>query len=104
MKNVIEFLEDNKVELFKVMIELDIVDEDDVNDGYDEMDDYINLVKGSYYDKDENFYENVEDVCNVTEGFDVSFKRKYVKDIFGDAEEIMINIGGKKLYGLVYSC
>jgi hypothetical protein len=97
MKNVIEFLEDNKVELFKVMIELDIVDEDDdIND--------IELMKGCYYDKDENFYENVEEVCNVTDGFDISFKRKYVKNIFGDAEEIVINIGGKKLYGLIYSC
>ena len=97
MKNVIEFLEDNKVELFKVMIELDIVDEDDdIND--------IELMKGCYYDKDENFYEGVDDVCNVTDGFDISFKRKYVKNIFGDAEEIVINIDNKKVYGLIYSC
>lgn len=97
MKNVIEFLEDNKVELVDKMIKLNYFDEED-----DDVDE-ICLIKGCYFDDDNKFIDNVDYVCNVVDGFDVSFERKYVKDTFGDANEVEIEINNIKLYCLLYN-
>jgi hypothetical protein len=98
MKSIIEFLEDNKNELFERMIEVNYFDDEDEDDTVDK----IRLLKGYYINSKDELIET-DEVCSVVDGFDISFKRKYVKDIYGDANEVEIEINNKKLYCLLYN-
>ena len=51
-KEIIKFLEENKVELFDKLVELKLVYIDDVEDGYLSVDDLM-FVKGAYEKGDE---------------------------------------------------
>jgi hypothetical protein len=98
--NIIKFLEENKVELFDKLIELELVCIDDVEDGDLSVDD-LTFVKG-YYEKGDDLIES-EEICGVLVGLDLSFKRKFVKDVYGDAWEVEFDVKGKKVFGLSYN-
>lgn len=96
---IIEFLEENKTELFNKVIEEELVDADDVEEGYFTIED-LELMEGCYEKGDDLI--DTDEICSVMEGLDLSFKRKFVKDTYGGGE-IEWKINGKKIYGLIYN-
>ena len=66
-KEIIKFLEENKVELFDKLVELKLVYIDDVEDGYLSVDDLM-FVKGAY-EKGDEVIES-EEICGILEGMD----------------------------------
>jgi len=99
-KEIIKFLEDNKVELFDKLVELKLVCIDDVEDGLLSVDD-LEFV-GGCYEKGNTLIDS-EEICGLLEGLDLSFERKYVKCIYGDAYEFEFDFKGEKIFGLSYN-
>lgn len=99
-KEIIKFLEENKVELFDKLVELELVCIDDVEDGYLSVDD-LTFVNGCY-EKGDDLIDS-EEICGVLEGLDLSFKRKFVKCVYGDAYEFEFDFKGEKIFGLSYN-
>ena len=99
-KEIIKFLEENKVELFDKLVELKLVYIDDVEDGYLSVDDLM-FVKGAY-EKGDEVIES-EEICGILEGMDLSFKRKFVKCVYGDDYEFEFDFKGEKIFGLSYN-
>jgi hypothetical protein len=100
---IIEFLKENKVELFDKLIELELVwideddDEDDEKLSVDDL--YFDI---GCYEKGNDLIDS-EDVCMLLDGFDVSFERKFVKKIYDDSRECEFDFKGKKIFGLLYN-
>ena len=92
---IIEFLKENKEELFNKLVEKGFIDKDDVD---------INdlMFEIGCYEKGDDLIES-EEICGVLEGVDLSFKRKFVKNLYGDAYEFEFEFKGKKVYGLSYN-
>ena len=97
---VIEFLKESKEELFNKLVELEFIDSDEVEDGDIDVNDLMFEV--GCYEKGDDLIES-EEICGVLEGVDLSFKRKFVRDIYGDGFEFELKINNKRIYGLSYS-
>jgi len=94
--NIIKFLEENKVELYNRLVELEEIEIGEV-----EIDDLMFEV--GCYEKGNDLIDS-EDICILLEGFDVSFDRKLVKKIYGDeSSECEFEFKGKKVFGLRYN-
>jgi len=94
MKKIKEFILENEVEVKNWLIEENIIDEDDVDDV--EFVDGAFEIKGDIIESDE--------ICSVEDvGCDFSFKRKFVKDKYGDSSELEIKIKDKIVYVLYYN-
>ena len=70
-KEIIKFLEENKVDLYNKLIEIEEIEECEV-----ELDDLMFEV--GCYEKGNTLIDS-EDICMLLEGFDVSFDKKLVR-------------------------
>jgi hypothetical protein len=95
MIKIKEFILENEVVVKSWLIENNIVDEDDIDD--------IEFVMGSFEDKNGEIIESDEIVGIEDIGCDFSFKRKFVKDKYGDSSEKKIKINNKIVYVLCYN-
>jgi hypothetical protein len=90
-----EFILKNEVVVKNWLVENNIVDEDDIDD--------IEFVDGAFENNKEEIIET-DEICSVDDyGCDFSFKRKFVKDKYGDGSEKELIIDGKKVYVLIYN-
>ena len=100
-KEIIKFLEENKVELFEKLVELELVFIDNDEEFRLSVDDLMFEV--GCYEKGNDLIDS-EDICVLLEGFDVSFDRKFVKKIYGDeSSEFEFEFKGEKIFGLGYN-
>jgi hypothetical protein len=95
MKKIKEFILENEVVVKSWLIENNIVDKDDIDD--------IEFNVGSFEDKNGEIIESDEIVGIEDIGCDFSFKRKFVKDKYGDSSELKIKINNKIVYVLCYN-
>jgi hypothetical protein len=95
MIKIKEFILENEVVVKSWLIENNIVDKDDIND--------IKFSVGSFEDKNGEIIESDEIVGIEDIGCDFSFKRKFVKDKYGDSSELKIKINNKIVYVLCYN-
>jgi hypothetical protein len=93
-EDILSFLKNNKAELIQVLAKKYGFDEDDIEDHSE-----YEIRPG--YDFDGN--EDLEIAGLGESGLDFSFNPEKVKDEYGDASEFIINVGGKKIYGLAYN-
>ena len=90
-----EFILENEVVVKNWLIEENIIDEDDIDD--------IEFVDGAFEDSKGEIIES-DEICGVEDyGVDFSFKRKFVKDKYGDSSEEELVINDKKIYVLIYN-
>lgn len=90
-----EFILENEIVVKNWLIENNVIDEDDIDD--------VEFVEGGYFNNKEELIET-DEVCSVEAyGCDFSFKRKFVKDIYGDSSERELIINNKKVYVLFYN-
>jgi len=92
---IIEFLKENKEELFDKLVEIGVVwDENEVDDLMFEV---------GCYEKGNTLIDS-EDICVLLEGFDVSFDRKLVSvdDDYG-SRNFEFEFKDKKIYCLIYN-
>ena len=93
---IIEFLKENKVELFEKLVEINEIYFEET-----EIDDLMFEV--GCYEKGNTLIDS-EDICVLLEGFDVSFDRKFVKKIYDDeSSEFEFEFNGEKIFGLKYN-
>ena len=94
-KEIIKFLEENKVDLYNKLIEIEEIEECEV-----ELDDLMFEV--GCYEKGNTLIDS-EDICMLLEGFDVSFDKKLVK-LVSRCEGRMFEFDFKdeKIFGLKY--
>lgn len=97
-----EYLEQNKTELWNELIKHELLNMDDVEDECITIDDLDCNQTGCYEGKGDELIET-DEICGVMEGLDLSFNKKYVRDKYGDAGEFMIEVNGKRVYGLRYN-
>ena len=95
MMKIKEFILKNEVVVKSWLIENNIIDEDDIDD--------IEFSVGSFEDKNGEIIESDEIVGIEDVGCDFSFKRKFVKDKYGDSSELKIKINDKIVYVLYYN-
>jgi hypothetical protein len=90
-----EFILKNEVVVKNWLVDNNIIDEDDFDD--------LEFVEGSFEDSKGDIIES-DEICSVEDyGCDFSFKRKFVKDKYGDGSEKELIINDKKVYVLVYN-
>lgn len=90
-----EFILENEVVVKNWLIDNNIIDEDDIDD--------IEFVDGAFEDSKGEIIES-DEICGVEDvGCDFSFKRKFVKDKYGDGSEEELVINDKKIYVLIYN-
>jgi hypothetical protein len=90
-----EFIEENEVVVKNWLVENNVIDEDDVDD--------IEFGSGGFEDDKGDIIES-EEICGVVDyGIDFSFKRKFVKDKYGDSCEEKLVINNKNIYVLIYN-
>ena len=95
-KGIIEFLEENKVDLYNKLIKIEEIEECEV-----ELGDLMFEV--GCYEKGNTLIDS-EDICVLLEGFDVSFDRTFVKKIYDDASSAFeFEFNGEKIFGLGYN-
>ena len=100
---IIEFLKENKVEIFEKLIELELVYIDDEVDDEDRLSVDDLMFEVGCYEKGDDLIDS-EDICVLLEGFDVSFDRKFVKKIYDDeSSEFEFEFNGEKIFGLGYN-
>ena len=100
---IIEFLKENKVELFDKLVELKLVYIDEEDDEEDRLSVDDLMFEVGCYEKGDALIDS-EDICVLLEGFDVSFDRKFVKRIYDDeSNEFEFEFKGKKIFGLGYN-
>jgi hypothetical protein len=100
---IIEFLKENKVELFDKLVELKLVYIDEEDDEEDRLSVDDLMFEVGCYEKGNDLI-NSEDICILLDGFDVSFDRKFVKRIYDDeSNEFEFEFKGKKIFGLGYN-
>ena len=93
---IIEFLKENKVELFDKLVELELVEieEDDINDL---------LFEVGCYEKGNTLVDS-EEICVLLEGFDVSFDKKLVKCFdYDECRNFEFEFKDKKIYCVLYN-
>jgi hypothetical protein len=92
---IIEFLKENKVELFDKLVELELVEieEDEINDL---------LFEVGCYEKGNTLVDS-EDICVLLEGFDVSFDKKLVRCFDYECEMNEFEFKDKIIYSLRYN-
>ena len=93
--NVIKFLEENKVELYNKLIELEEIEIEEV-----EIDDLMFEV--GCYEKGNTLIDS-EDICVLLDGFDVSFNRKLVRNYSSECEMSEFEFKDKIIYSLRYN-
>ena len=93
--NIIKFLEENKVELFEKLVELEEIEIEEV-----EIDDLMFEV--GCYEKGNTLIDS-EDICVLLEGFDVSFDRKLVRCFDSECEMSEFEFKDKIIYSLRYN-
>jgi hypothetical protein len=90
-----EFILENEVVVKNWLVDNNIIDEDDFED--------LEFVEGAFEDNKGNIIES-DEICSVEDyGCDFSFKRKFVKDKYGDGSEKELIINDKKIYVLIYN-
>jgi hypothetical protein len=100
---IIEFLKENKVELFDKLVELKLIYIDEEDDEEDRLSVDDLMFEVGCYEKGNDLI-NSEDICILLDGFDVSFDRKFVKRIYDDeSNEFEFEFKGKKIFGLGYN-
>lgn len=93
---IIEFLKENKVELFDKLVEIDefYLEETEIDDLMFEV---------GCFEKG-NTLVNSEEICVLLEGFDVSFDKKLVKCFYYDeARNFEFDFKDKKIYCVLYN-
>jgi hypothetical protein len=102
-KEIIKFLEENKVELFEKLVELELVFIDEEDDDEDRLSVDDLMFEVGCYEKGNDLIDS-EDICVLLEGLDVSFDRKFVKRIYDDeSSEFEFEFKGEKIFGLGYN-
>jgi hypothetical protein len=100
---IIEFLKENKIELFDKLVELKLVYIDEEDDEEDRLSVDDLMFEVGCYEKGNDLIDS-EDICILLDGFDVSFDRKFVKRIYDDeSNEFEFEFKGKKIFGLGYN-
>jgi hypothetical protein len=99
---IIEFLKENKVELFDKLVELKLVYIDEEDDEEDRLSVDDLMFEVGCYEKGNDLIDS-EDICILLDGFDVSFDRKFVKRIYDDESNEFEFEKGKKIFGLGYN-
>ena len=95
-KEIIKFLEENKVDLYNKLIEINEIEECEV-----ELDDLMFEV--GCYEKGNTLIDS-EDICMLLEGFDVSFDKKLVRLVDRyEGRMIEFDFKGEKIFGLKYN-
>ena len=94
-----EYLEQNKTELWNELIKHELLNMDDIEDGYITINDLYCDRMGCWEGED----QLTDKICGVMEGMDLSFDRKYVTDKYSDTSEFEIEVNGKKVFGLRYN-
>jgi hypothetical protein len=93
---IIKFLEENKVDLYNKLIEIEEIEECEV-----ELDDLMFEV--GCYEKGNTLIDS-EDICMLLEGFDVSFDKKLVRLVDGyEGRMLEFEFKGEKIFGLRYN-
>ena len=91
---IIEFLKENKEELFDKLVEIGVVwDENEVDDLMFEV---------GCYEKGNTLIDS-EDICVLLEGFDVSFDKKLVRCFDCECEMSEFEFKDKIIYSLRYN-
>jgi hypothetical protein len=95
-KEIIKFLEENKVDLYNKLIEINEIEECEV-----ELDDLMFEV--GCYEKGNTLIDS-EDICMLLEGFDVSFDKKLVRLVDRyEGRMIEFDFKDEKIFGLKYN-
>ena len=95
-KEIIKFLEENKVDLYNKLIEINEIEECEV-----ELDDLMFEV--GCYEKGNTLIDS-EDICILLEGFDVSFDKKLVRLVDRyEGRMIEFDFKDEKIFGLKYN-
>jgi len=93
---IIEFLKENKVELFNKLVEIDefYIEETEIDDLMFEVGCYENGI---------TLLDN-EDICMLLEGFDVSFNEKLVECLdYEECRNFEFEFKDKKIYCVLYN-
>ncbi len=93
---IIEFLKENKVELFDKLVEIDefYIEETEIEDLIFEV---------GCYEKGNTLVDS-EEICVLLEGFDVSFDKKLVKCFgFDECRNFEFEFKDKKIYCVLYN-
>ena len=101
-KEIIKFLEENKVELFEKLVELKLVFIDEEDDDEDRLSVDDLMFEVGYYEKGNDLIES-EDICVLLEGLDVSFDRKLVRCFDCECEMSEFEFKDKIIYSLRYN-
>ena len=95
-KEIIKFLEENKVDLYNKLIEIEEIEECEV-----EVDDLMFEV--GCYEKGNTLIDS-EDICMLLEGFDVSFDKKLVRLVDRyEGRMFEFDFKDEKIFGLKYN-
>jgi histidyl-tRNA synthetase len=95
-KEIIKFLEENKVDLYNKLIEIEEIEECEV-----ELDDLMFEV--GCYEKGNTLIDS-EDICMLLEGFDVSFDKKLVRLVDRyEGRMFEFDFKDEKIFGLKYN-
>ena len=95
-KEIIKFLEENKVDLYNKLIEIEEIEDCEV-----ELDDLMFEV--GCYEKGNTLIDS-EDICILLEGFDVSFDKKLVRLVDKyEGRMFEFDFKGEKIFGLKYN-
>ena len=95
-KEIIKFLEENKVDLYNKLIEIEEIEECEV-----EVDDLMFEV--GCYEKGNTLIDS-EDICILLEGFDVSFDKKLVRLVDRyEGRMFEFDFKDEKIFGLKYN-
>jgi hypothetical protein len=92
---IIEFLKENKVELYNKLVELEEIEIEEVD-----IDDLMFEV--GCYEKGNTLIDS-EDICVLLEGFDVSFDKKLVRCFDSECEMSEFEFKDKIVYSLRYN-
>ena len=93
---IIEFLKENKVELFDKLVEIDefYLEETEIDDLMFEV---------GCYEKGFTLVDS-EEICVLLEGFDVSFDKKLVKCVgYDEVRNFEFDFKDKKIYCVLYN-
>ena len=93
---IIEFLKENKVELFDKLVEIDefYLEETEIDDLMFEV---------GCYEKGNTLVDS-EEICVLLEGFDVSFDKKLVRLVDRyEGRMLEFEFKGEKIFGLRYN-
>jgi hypothetical protein len=93
--NIIKFLEENKVDLYNKLVELEEIEIEEV-----EIDDLMFEV--GCYERGNTLIDS-EDICVLLEGFDVSFDKKLVRCFYGECKMSEFEFKDKIIYSLRYN-